>query len=950
MMKKILSIFVLCFCASIPTFGQGAWFYGGGNGSGVTITTVSGLSSVPSKTKGTIAVVTDGNSATDCTVGTGSTVVVCQYSGVSWSQMVAASSGATAFSAITAATNTNTGFILAPTATGTVPWTHTCPTGITVDCYDWYLNVTKEMWLDSGGLLHLAQTPGFNISGTAANLSGTPLLPTGTTAHTYAQADNSTDIATTAYVDAGLGVKAPINSPTFTGTVGGVTATMVGLGNVTNNSQALLSVWPSTSPTQAYLPLGVSGGGSYAPVAMSQDCTITYLGVITCTKTNNVAFGTGATATIANYAPLAGATFTGEVVTPASAAVAGAGLNLPPGTAPNSPSNGDLWSTSAGFYGYANGSVVGPFGTGGGGSMVYPTGTGIPQVNTGTSWGSTIVSPTGPNGVPQFISSVPSGGVGQPFAAGLLGVPIDATNPATLLVTDRANYLNWTTGTTLALPAVTTDFASNFPFVIKNTSTTLTITPNAGASDLIDGASSAALLPNFAAQVFQDSTTAPGHWFTVKYPTFAAFGSNCGDSSHGLAWSTTAGFSCQSITGTAAAGGSNTQLQYNNSTALGGISGWTTNGNTTLTAGATSLFDMSSATNTAAFKLPTNTSNTASAGGVLDYDSTSSNYHGYNGADSIFAPFVTSLLPATGHLVALTIASGKVTLSDGGAVPGTATTVNGQTCTLGSTCAVESATAGQVAISGGSTAPLTGAADLTYSTHTFSGISTTIFDLSPATGTAAFKVPSNTTNTATAAGVIDFDTTNKNFHGYVNGADSIFANFASAPTTNVIPKAVIASGNTLLANSGITDNGTTITTSEPIIGSAIIDGKIPTFVFGGSATPCPTGSHCALGATYSTGVYFFRPTTATSANFADLPATVLGDEYCVKNSTTGSAPVTGVITITVPTSSYLIYNGTIGTISSNITSGGAAGDAACFHASNSTQWEVYAQVGTWTLH
>ncbi len=54
-------------------------------------------------------------------------------------------------------------------------------------------------------------------------------------------------------------------------------------------------------------------------------------------------------------------------------------------------------------------------------------------------------------------------------------------------------------------------------------------------------------------------------------------GSTCGDSSHALSWTGTA-FACQSITGTAAAGGSNTQLQYNNSTALGGIAGATTDG------------------------------------------------------------------------------------------------------------------------------------------------------------------------------------------------------------------------------------------------------------------------------------------------------------------------------------------------------------------------------------
>lgn len=46
-----------------------------------------------------------------------------------------------------------------------------------------------------------------NVSGTAGNLSGTPALPNGTTATTQSQADASTKLATTAYVDTGLGGK-----------------------------------------------------------------------------------------------------------------------------------------------------------------------------------------------------------------------------------------------------------------------------------------------------------------------------------------------------------------------------------------------------------------------------------------------------------------------------------------------------------------------------------------------------------------------------------------------------------------------------------------------------------------------------------------------------------------------------------------------------------------------
>lgn len=126
---------------------------------------------------------------------------------------------------------------------------------------------------------------------------------------------------------------------------------------------------------------------------------------------------------------------------------------------------------------------------------------------------------------------------------------------------------------------------------------------------------------------------------------------------------------------------------------------------------------------------------------------------------------------------------GQVNLAQSGAVTGVlgtgnlpgsgVTTVNGQTCTLGSSCNVETATSGQVAISGGSGAALTGAADLTYSTHTFSTTANGIFDFHAATGTAAFKVPSNSSNTATAAGVIDFDTTGTHYHVFDSGADDI---------------------------------------------------------------------------------------------------------------------------------------------------------------------------------
>lgn len=54
-----------------------------------------------------------------------------------------------------------------------------------------------------------------------------------------------------------------------------------------------------------------------------------------------------------------GGTLTGPLITQAST-IAAAGLNLPPGTAPTSPNNGDEWTTTAGLFVRINGVTIGP--------------------------------------------------------------------------------------------------------------------------------------------------------------------------------------------------------------------------------------------------------------------------------------------------------------------------------------------------------------------------------------------------------------------------------------------------------------------------------------------------------------------------------------------------------------------------------------------------------------
>jgi len=96
----------------------------------------------------------------------------------------------------------------------------------------------------------------------------------------------------------------------------GLTASQVGLSNVTNNAQTQAAVVPNTAPAAGQDLVGNAGGTAYAPVTMSGDCTRASTGAITCTKSNTVPFGTGAFATIANYAPLTSPTFVTSVTLP----------------------------------------------------------------------------------------------------------------------------------------------------------------------------------------------------------------------------------------------------------------------------------------------------------------------------------------------------------------------------------------------------------------------------------------------------------------------------------------------------------------------------------------------------------------------------------------------------------------------------------------------------------
>jgi hypothetical protein len=107
---------------------------------------------------------------------------------------------------------------------------------------------------------------GLNADGTYATISGTNYIGS---ASSVAQADTYLDAAIKANSDALL-LKVPIASPTFTGTVGGITKSMVGLGNVDNTSDANKAVSTATQTAldlKANLASPTLTGAPLAPTA-----------------------------------------------------------------------------------------------------------------------------------------------------------------------------------------------------------------------------------------------------------------------------------------------------------------------------------------------------------------------------------------------------------------------------------------------------------------------------------------------------------------------------------------------------------------------------------------------------------------------------------------------------------------------------------------------------------
>ena len=545
--------------------------------------------------------------------------------------------------------------------------------------------------------------------------------------------------------------------------------------------------------------------------------------------------------------------------------------------------------------------------TGGGTGLSSPTAHSL-LVTEGSSNFNLLTSPS-TNGACVVFFNVTASAAVDP-TCGYQGVPVNAqAGSYALLYTDRLSYVkeSGASTSTLTLPQVTGTTASNFSFVTQNlNSGTETLTAN--AVDKIDGSAvggSATLLPNFAAFVYQDSSSAPGNWWTLKLPTFGAFGSTCANV---LSWSTSGGFTCVNASGSMFANftahqwlGNNTSSSAAPSPSLIGSSdtspNWYAAATGTAQAQVVALTPAVTAltTGTEVHFLPV-AANTAANPSLAVNGLAAKSITKFGGSTNLVANDLTT------SAIAVVIYDGTQwelvnpqTSAGGGGTPCT---------TTGNSLQYDNAGAF------GCVTPFT------FSGSTITAASTGILDLSAESGASAFKIPVQAGATSASDGVVDYDSTAKITHIRTNAADSLAAATTSTTTTTTQalfatavagvynPRAIASADLPLALQNGTTcvtqtagDNTTDCATDAFVttaISNAIAAVNPAVAVLVATTGSNLTGTYVQVGG----GIGDTFTVTATGAFTLDgVALNTVGQRVLIKDQSTASQ--NGVYTVTV---------------------------------------------------
>ena len=150
-------------------------------------------------------------------------------------------------------------------------------------------------------------------------------------------------------------------------------------------------------------------------------------------------------------------------------------------------------------------------------------------------------------------------------------------------------------------------------------------------------------------------------------------------------------------------------------------------------------------------------------------------------------------------------------------------------------------------------------------------------------------------------------------------------------------------------NAVLTTSPTLVT---PILGAATATSLLATGTLDGTAgTTVTTGTTATLNA-FLSGYWWNAEATAATAVAYTLPTAAAGLQKCVGNSWNALAPTTGILTVNTSASGQFIIftDGTLSATGGNVTSGGAAADAACFVGVDSTHWQMNVVRGSWAKH